>query len=92
MFNSYFLNDFKIEVEYSKIQEICLGIMESTKKQVVYLDLMKINNKPIGFIMYQIDSPESDWCQKDGLKTSETGHCQNMYRFILLTRMKQMAY
>lgn len=66
MFNSYFLDDFKIEVEYSKIQEICLGIMESTKQQVVYLDLMKINNKPIGFIIYQIDSPESDWCQKDG--------------------------
>ncbi len=66
MFNSYFLDDFKIEVEHAKIEEICLDIMESVKKQVVFLDLMKINNKPIGFIMYQIDSPESDWCQKDG--------------------------
>lgn len=66
MFNSYFLDDFKIELEHSKIEEICLDIMERTKKQVIFLDLMKINNKSIGFIIYQIDSPESDWCQKEG--------------------------
>lgn len=66
MFNSYFLDGFKIELEHSKIEEICLDIMERTKKQVIFLDLMKINNKSIGFIIYQIDSPESDWCQKEG--------------------------
>lgn len=66
MFNSYFLYDFEIKLQYSKIKEICLDIIERVKKQVVFLDLMKINSKSIGFIMYQIDSPKSDWCQKEG--------------------------
>lgn len=74
MFNSYFLDDFKIELEHSKIREICLDIMERAKKQVIFLDLMRINNKSIGFIMYQIDSPESDWCQKEGF-----GFIREMY-------------
>lgn len=66
MFNSYFLHDFQIRLQYSKIEEICLDIIKRVKKQVVFLDLMRINNESIGFIMYQIDSPKSDWCQKEG--------------------------
>ncbi|MCQ4921583.1 GNAT family N-acetyltransferase [Tissierella carlieri] len=66
MFNSYFLHDFQIKLQYSKIEQICLDIIERVKKQVVFLDLMKINNKSIGFIVYQIDSSQSDWCQKEG--------------------------
>ena len=66
MFYSYFLYDFQIDVQYSKIQEICSDIVERAKKQIISLDLLKINNQSIGFIIYQIDSPESDWCQKEG--------------------------
>ncbi|WMM26799.1 GNAT family N-acetyltransferase [Tissierella sp. MB52-C2] len=66
MFNSYFLDDFQIKLQYSKIEEICFDIIERVKKQVIFLDLIKVNNKSIGFIIYQIDSPKSDWCQKEG--------------------------
>lgn len=66
MFNSYFLDDLKNNIQYLKIQEICSYLVETVKNKVVFLDLMKIYNKPIGFIIYQTDSPESDWCQKEG--------------------------
>lgn len=67
MFNSYFLYDFKIELQYSKIEEICSEIVENVKKRIINLDLIYNNNKSVGFIIYQIDSPKSDWCQKEGL-------------------------
>jgi RimJ/RimL family protein N-acetyltransferase/GNAT superfamily N-acetyltransferase len=66
MFNSYLLHDLQMELQYPQIEEICAEIREMVRKQVVFLDLMKINNRNIGFIIYQIDSPRSDWCQKEG--------------------------
>ena len=66
MFNSYFLYDLKIELEYSKIEEICSNIIEAGEKKIVFLDIVRIKNEPAGFIIYQIDSPKSDWCQKEG--------------------------
>lgn len=66
MFYSYFLNELNLELQYLQIEEVCLNIVETVKKGVVFLDLLKIENEPKGFIIYQIDSPESDWCQKEG--------------------------
>ena len=66
MFNSYFQCDLGIELTKSKMEEICSEIVDSVKNQIVYLDLIKVNNKSTGFIIYQIDSPTSDWCQFEG--------------------------
>ncbi len=66
MFNSYFLNDCDIKLKYSEIEEICSEIIETSKREVSPLYLIKINKKPVGFIIYQIDTPRSDWCQKEG--------------------------
>lgn len=66
MFNSYFLCDLEMTLTESKVGEICTKIVDSVKNQIVYLDLIKIHNESIGFIIYQIDSPKSDWCQFEG--------------------------
>lgn len=66
MFYSYFLYDLEMEIEYSQIEEVCSDIVESAKKRVIFFDLLIIDGNPKGFIIYQIDSPERDWCQKIG--------------------------
>lgn len=66
MFYAYFLHDFNIELQYSQVEEICLDIIEMVKKRIIFLDLLTINNEARGFVIYQIDSPKSDWCRKEG--------------------------
>lgn len=67
MFYDYFLYDFKIELEYSKIKDICSTILDSVREEIINLDVIYYDNKAVGFIIYQIDFPKSDWCQKEGL-------------------------
>jgi len=33
---------------------------------IVFLDILTIDDDAKGFILYQIDSPQSDWCVKEG--------------------------
>lgn len=40
-------------------------ILELHKKNVLHIAIA-IDDVPIGFAIYQIDSPESDWCKKEG--------------------------
>ena len=80
MFNSYFLNDCQIKLKYSKIEEICSEIIEMSKREVSPLYLIKLNKKPVGFIIYQIDSPRSDWCQKEGFGFIRELYIEKEYR------------
>lgn len=66
MFCSYFRNDFKIEISDKKAEEICAKIVESSISGVVPLDLLLLDGKTVGFICYQIDTPHSDWCEREG--------------------------
>lgn len=66
MFYAYFRNDFKIEITDDKAEKICAQIAESAISGVVPLDLLLLNGKIVGFVCYQIDTPHSDWCEREG--------------------------
>lgn len=66
MFCTYFRNDFNIEITDSKAEALCSKIAESSLSEIVPLDLILVCGKPVGFISYQIDHPDSDWCEREG--------------------------
>jgi len=45
---------------------MCKAMMQNVKAGIIYLDLLLLDDTPIGFIMYQVDSPKSNWCEKEG--------------------------
>lgn len=65
MFVDYFTQDFKINLTEQDFEEICSTI-ESYIKTGVYLDMLAINGVLKGFVNYQIDTEDKDWCQKEG--------------------------
>jgi ribosomal protein S18 acetylase RimI-like enzyme len=66
MFCAYFRNDFKIDISDDKAYKICSKIAKASICGITSLDILQVNEKPAGFIFYQIDSPRSDWCEREG--------------------------
>lgn len=66
VFGEYFLHDLKCELSDQDLEKICFGIDEQVTNKVVFLDLFKHNQELKGFVIYQIDTPKSDWCEKEG--------------------------
>ena len=67
VFGAYFKNDFNIEISEVDLEKLCLEIVESSITGVMTLDLLFLDGKMVGFILYQIDTPKSDWCEREGL-------------------------
>ncbi len=66
MFSTYFREDFKIEISDAKINVICSEIAESVARKITWMDMLLVDSNLAGFIYYQIDNPESDWCEREG--------------------------
>ena len=66
MFSAYFREDFKIVISDTKINVICSEIAESVTSKITWMDMLLVDSKLTGFIYYQIDNPESDWCEREG--------------------------
>ena len=66
MVGVYFIEDLKEHLNYNPPVGMCKAITQSVKDGITYLDLLHLDGIPIGFINYQIDSPKSDWCSKEG--------------------------
>lgn len=66
MFREYFLKDFKIDITQEETENICTEITQQVEAHILFLDLLILNSAAKGFIIYQIDSPKSDWCEKEG--------------------------
>ena len=49
-------------------------MIQSVKDGFTYLDLLHLDGNPVGFVMYRVDHPESDWCEKEGF-----GFIREMY-------------
>jgi len=62
----YFTKDLKIDLTDKQLEYVCKEIELHSEKNIGFLDLIFENENPIGFISYQIDSKESDWCEKEG--------------------------
>ena len=66
MVGVYFIEDLKAHLNYNPPVEMCKAMIQSVKDGITYLDLLHLGDAPIGFIMYQVDSPQSNWCEKEG--------------------------
>lgn len=66
MVGTYFIEDLKERLNHNPPVEMCKAMIQSVTDAITYLDILCLDNVPIGFIMYQIDSPKSNWCEKEG--------------------------
>lgn len=66
MFTKYFRDDFKIEITEEEIFKECSRMAEFSISEVSTLDLLFIEEEPVGFIYFQIDTPQSNWCEREG--------------------------
>jgi len=66
MFSEYFLKDFKINMKAEELENVCTDITRYVHAGIQFLDLSIQNDVPKGFVIYQIDSSKSDWCEKEG--------------------------
>ena len=66
MVGVYFIEDLKEPLNNNPPVEMCKAITQNVKNDIIYLDLLLLDDTPIGFIMYQVDSPKSNWCEKEG--------------------------
>lgn len=55
---------FSDEILY---EEIWRGIFVSgLEKGLLSIALPMLNGEPVGLLVYQVDTPESDWCKREG--------------------------
>lgn len=47
-------------------EKVCNLILDQWRRGIVQIALAFWESEPIGFAIYQIDSPASDWCQREG--------------------------
>lgn len=66
MFADYFAQDLNLKYKEQTYDKICNSIALQVEQKIIYLDLMSIDGIEKGFILYQKDSPKSDWCIKEG--------------------------
>jgi len=66
MVEVYFIEDLKEILYHHPPVGMCKAMAQSVKDGITCLDLLHLDDTPIGFIMYQIDSPKSNWCEKEG--------------------------
>ena len=62
----YFIEDVNEPLYNNPPIGMCKAITQSVKDAIIYLDILHVDDTPIGFIMYQVDSPKSNWCEKEG--------------------------
>lgn len=66
LFTEYFRQDFRFDITDEDLDKICTGVAKHVCKGIQFLDLLICDGVPQGFIEYQVDSPNSDWCEKEG--------------------------
>lgn len=67
LFTSYFLEDLNCELSEDIVRgKLCSFILEQWEKGIIRISVCSVNERPMGFSIYQIDSPESDWCKRPG--------------------------
>ena len=61
-----FAQDYKLSLTRDQLERWCNTLINHAAAQIVFLDILTVDGVPHGFILYQIDSPKSDWCVKEG--------------------------
>jgi len=66
MMTTCFRDDYKIHLTDEQMESWLETLIKHAFDDVVFLDILHIDDSPKGFILYQIDSPKSDWCEREG--------------------------
>ena len=66
MLDIYFSQDCNLTLTQDQLGRWCDTLARQAAAQIVFLNILTVDNAPQGFILYQVDSPESDWCIKKG--------------------------
>ena len=66
MFCIYFRNDLRIEITDHEVESVCLEIAEHAISGSISFDILVVDERLVGFIIYQVDHPNSDWCEREG--------------------------
>jgi GNAT superfamily N-acetyltransferase len=67
LFTTYFVDDLKTGLPKEIIQtKICNFILDAVRNETVSMKIALSADRPIGFGIYQIDTPKSDWCKREG--------------------------
>jgi RimJ/RimL family protein N-acetyltransferase/N-acetylglutamate synthase-like GNAT family acetyltransferase len=66
MIGECFNNDYKIPLTEKQLDKLSGEMTQSVKSDIQYLDLLILNGTVKGFIIYQVDTLKSDWCEKEG--------------------------
>ncbi|MCL2342821.1 MAG: GNAT family N-acetyltransferase [Firmicutes bacterium] len=61
-----FWQDYKIPRTEEQLERWQNMLIRQASAEIVFIDLLTADGEAQGFILYQIDSPESDWCIKEG--------------------------
>ena len=81
MLITYFNDDMKFNWSSEFIEGKILGLLEEKRsKEILYIDVLEENKQLIGFAIYQIDTPQSDWCKKEGWGFVRELYIQKDYR------------
>lgn len=63
----YFAGDLESITDYEVLrQKLCPFILGQWEKGISQIRLAMEDNAVVGFSIYQIDRPESDWCKRPG--------------------------
>ena len=67
MLVTYFLTDLQSDIPEDILRGKLLDlIIRNAEQGINHLSLAFVGNAPVGFSIYQIDSPDSDWCKRPG--------------------------
>lgn len=64
MLNECFNQDYKIPLTEQQLEGLTREIVQSVSNRITFLDLLLLDGEAKGFVSYQVDMPESDWCEK----------------------------
>lgn len=66
LFSAYFAQDMQLEFTSQQLNSVCTDVADKAKAGIIACDLLLQNGSAVGFVIYQIDSTKSDWCEKEG--------------------------
>ena len=71
---------FYDSLDNQQLDKLCKDIESLNDKEVVLIDLLLCEEELCGFIIYQIDSKESDWCYREGFGLIRELYIKKAYR------------
>lgn len=66
MLVEYFVHDLQSDIPEDIIRDKLLPHIENQLEKGIIHVAIAVEDSPIGFSIYQIDTPESDWCKRPG--------------------------